>query len=132
MTQKKLFRIILPVIDIDKAEKFYAYILDQKGERVSPGRHYFNLGGTILACYDPEADGDDYGEGWKLHTNQYIYIATSDIENIFEKIRETECKRISEKIEKMPWGERLFYADDPFGNPICFVDDMTMFMGKQN
>ncbi len=26
-------------------------------------------------------------------------------------------------------GERLFYARDPFDNPICFVDEKTVFTG---
>ena len=30
-----------------------------------------------------------------------------------------------------PWGERSFYAFDPFGNPICFVDARTVFTGKR-
>jgi hypothetical protein len=30
-------------------------------------------------------------------------------------------------IEIRPWGERSFYATDPFGKPICFVDSMTLF-----
>jgi uncharacterized glyoxalase superfamily protein PhnB len=33
-------------------------------------------------------------------------------------------------IDSMPWGERLFYARDPFGNPICFVDEETLFLGS--
>jgi hypothetical protein len=35
-------------------------------------------------------------------------------------------------IETRPWGERSFYATDPFGNPICnpicFVDSRTLFI----
>src|SRR5262249_9172362 len=45
----KLFRVILPVSNIETAAKFYALILGLPGERVSPGRHYFNCDGTILA-----------------------------------------------------------------------------------
>jgi hypothetical protein len=29
----------------------------------------------------------------------------------------------------MPWGERRFWARDPFGNPISFVDEKTLFTG---
>jgi hypothetical protein len=29
----------------------------------------------------------------------------------------------------MPWGERMFWASDPFGNPISFVDERTVFTG---
>ncbi len=126
---QRLYRIIVPVDNIDKAENFYSKIFNQKGMRVSPGRHYFNLDGTILACYDPNADGDDYGDGWRFHKNQYIYIAIEDIQSIFDKMKNSDCKYVGE-IEKMPWGETLFYANDPFGNPICFVDEKTIFTGE--
>lgn len=33
-------------------------------------------------------------------------------------------------IEVQPWGERSFYASDPFDNPICFVDSETLFIGR--
>ena len=29
-----------------------------------------------------------------------------------------------------PWGERSFYAFDPFGNGLCFVDETTVFTGR--
>lgn len=125
---QKLYRIILPVNDINKAENFYSNILGQPGIRVSTGRHYFNLGGTVLACYDPIGDGDEYGEGWKFHENQYIYIAVGDLQKVFKKMRNSDCKYVGE-VEKMPWGETLFYAKDPFENPICFVDENTIFTG---
>ncbi|MCM8568628.1 VOC family protein [Gramella jeungdoensis] len=124
----KLYRVILPVNDIDRAEKFYSDILDQKGIRVSPGRHYFDIGGTILACYDPKSDGDDQGE-WKFHENQYIYISVANLENIRDRMKKSDCRFLGE-IEEMPWGEILFYANDPFGNPICFVDEKTVFTGN--
>lgn len=126
----KLYRIILPVNNIDEATRFYADLLEQQGQRVSPGRHYFNLEGTILACYDPIADGDEIKQRWSFHENQYIYIATDNLESIHQKlIQLSECKYIDSHINKMPWGERLFYANDPFGNPICFVDRKTIFSG---
>jgi hypothetical protein len=28
-----------------------------------------------------------------------------------------------------PWGERSFYADDPWGNPLCFVEEGTVYAG---
>ncbi|WP_258104431.1 VOC family protein [Marinoscillum sp. MHG1-6] len=123
----RLYRVILPVNDIDQAEKFYSEILDQEGIRVSPGRHYFNIGGTILACYDPKSDGDDVG-AWKFHENQYIYICVSDLKSVRDKMKTLDCRSIG-SIEDMPWGETLFYASDPFGNPICFVDEKTIFTG---
>ena len=126
----KLYRVILPVTDIAKAEKFYSELFQLPGERISPGRHYFNLGGTILAIYDPVADGDPLDGGWKHHQNQYIYIGVSDLEAVLERAKQAGATLISEEIESMPWGERLFYAHDPFQNPICLVDDQTLFMGS--
>lgn len=124
----KLYRIILPVNNIDQAEKFYSEILGRPGSRVSPGRHYFNLGEMVLACYDPKADGDDYGAGWKFHENQYIYISVKNIQDVFKRIKNTDSQYVG-SIEEMPWGETLFYTKDPFGNPICFVDEKTTFRG---
>ena len=55
-----IFRVILPVNDIEKAQKFYSSLLKMEGKRVSSGRHYFNCGGAILACFDPRKDKDDF------------------------------------------------------------------------
>ncbi|WP_222983282.1 VOC family protein [Flagellimonas meishanensis] len=124
----KLYRIIFPVADIEKAAAFYSQVLAEKGIRVSPGRHYFDIGGTILACYDPKSDGDAQTE-WKFHENQYIYISVPDLQGVHNKMGNLGCQFLGE-IEHMPWGETLFYANDPFGNPICFVDAKTVFTGN--
>ena len=34
------------------------------------------------------------------------------------------------EIVKRPWGELSFYAEDPWGNGLCFVDEKTLFTGK--
>ena len=126
----QLFRVILPVDSIDQAASFYAELLGFPGERVSPGRHYFNCGGTILACYDPVADGDGRGNSWHLHFNQYCYFSVEDLEAVLIRARNLGCRVLDNGISDMPWGERLFYALDPFGNPICFVDSETLFTGS--
>ncbi|MFM7859663.1 MAG: VOC family protein [Flammeovirgaceae bacterium] len=126
----KLYRIIFPVNDIDKASDFYADIFGQQGQRVSPGRHYFDLEGTILACYDPIADGDEIQQKWSFNENQYVYIATDNLDAIHKKfINSSEVKHVDKQISEMPWGERLFYANDIFNNPICFVDRGTIYTG---
>jgi uncharacterized glyoxalase superfamily protein PhnB len=126
----KLYRVILPVSNIDQATMFYGQLLDAPGQRVSPGRHYFDCGGTILACYDPLADGDPVNGDSHPHPNQYLYFAVADIESTFNRAKAAGCRELDEKIERKPWGERLFYAKDPFGNPICFVDENTLFTGS--
>jgi catechol 2,3-dioxygenase-like lactoylglutathione lyase family enzyme len=120
-----LFRVILPVSDIEKAETFYSTLLELKGKRVSSGRHYFDCGGTILACFDPKADGDDFTLG---PNPDHIYFATDDLERKFNVAR-YGLNVTPTEIQTQPWGERSFYFKDPFGNKICFVDEKTKFTG---
>jgi hypothetical protein len=28
-----------------------------------------------------------------------------------------------------PWGERSFYVEDPWKNPLCFVEEETVYTG---
>lgn len=123
-----LYRVILPVNDIERAATFYGAVLNTPGMRVSPGRHYFDCGGTILACYDPIADGDGNPGPHKPHPLQYLYFAVPDLEATLARV--SEAGGIIDKlIATMPWGERLFYGRDPFNNLISFVDDRTVFKG---
>jgi predicted enzyme related to lactoylglutathione lyase len=127
----KLYRIVLPVRGIDRAAAVYSELLQTPGERISPGRHYFDCGGTILACYDPEADGDGAQGGWRHHPNQYLYFAVDDLDEALERARGVGCTVVEGGIQKMPWGERIFWALDPFENPISFVDAETVFTGSR-
>jgi predicted enzyme related to lactoylglutathione lyase len=129
MGASRLYRVILPVSDIEVAARFYGHVFDSKGERVSPGRHYFDCGGVILACYDPVADGDPLGDGWVHHDNQYLYFSVADLDSVRSRIEKAGGKNLTE-IEDMPWGERMFYALDPFGSRISFVDQSTVFTGS--
>lgn len=122
----RLYRVIVPVADIDRAQTFYSQLLALPGRRVSPGRHYFDCGGTILACYDPVADGD---EGPARPNPDHLYLAVADLEVAFARARAAGCQWLEAGIETRPWGERCFYARDPFGNPLCLVDQATVFTG---
>jgi predicted enzyme related to lactoylglutathione lyase len=80
MQAPRLYRLILPVADIERAVAFYGTVFGTPGQRISPGRHYFDCGGTILACYDAVADGDGEQGGWRFHPLQYLYFAVPDLE----------------------------------------------------
>jgi predicted enzyme related to lactoylglutathione lyase len=127
----RLYRTILPVSDIDLAAQFYSAVLGEPGQRVSSGRHYFAgaEGGAILACYDAAADGDPVGEGWLMHPLQYVYFSVDDLEGAQERCQASGARDVT-KIRAMPWGETMFYALDPFGNPISFVKSGTEFTGE--
>lgn len=127
----RVFRVIIPVADIDQAARFYASILGDAGVRVSPGRHYFRSDGdtgAILACYSPKDDGDaeEFGDSWKPHPLQYVYFSVADLEESRSRCIAAGAVQVS-PVEIMPWGEMMFYAVDPFGNPIAFVREGTEF-----
>lgn len=131
----RIFRVILPVGDIEAAAAFYGSVLGDTGKRVSPGRHYFDCEGAVLACYDPVADGDGHDAS---PLPEPIYIAVDDLEATFRRAQEAgasfsdahvpDVGRLGE-IARRPWGETSFYAADPFGNPLCFVSRDTVFLG---
>lgn len=125
-TTARLFRVILPVSDIEHAARFYGALLDTPGMRVSGGRHYFNCGGTILACFDPRADGDP----WDARPNpDHVYFAVPDLDAFHARAQRLDCQMLERAIQFRPWGERSFYLRDPFGNKVCFVDQTTTFTG---
>jgi catechol 2,3-dioxygenase-like lactoylglutathione lyase family enzyme len=99
----RLFRVIMPVTDLAEATRFYSALFGQPGFRVSAGRHYFECGGVILAVYDAVADGESEQTG--------------------------DGGLPMGRIASRPWGERSFYMHDPAGNPICFVDEQSVYRG---
>lgn len=126
MASIRLFRVIVPVSNIEEAAGYYSAVLEQSGMRISPGRHYFGCGGTILACFDPRADGDP----WDAQPNpDHVYFAVGDLDGCFRRVSAQEKGSILRPVETQPWGERSFYCTDPFGNKLCFVDERTLFTG---
>jgi hypothetical protein len=122
----------MPVAEIARGAQFYGSLLDSTGVRVSPGRHYFECGGVILALYDPRADGDAREPRPNF---EHVYFTVTDLQAVYE--RAVSAGGISQEvgdgnlpmgqIAVRPWGERSFYMHDPFGNPLCFVDEKTTF-----
>lgn len=133
MTTPSIFRVILPVSNIDEAAAFYAKLLDDDtGKRVAPYRHYFACGPVVLALVDPQSDG------LPVRPNvEHLYFSVDDLDAVHARARELGCLSKVDvhgapagQIGVRPWGERSFYADDPFGNPLCFVERGTEFMGR--
>ena len=121
----RLYRVIVPVSDIDAAQSFYERVLEMPGKRVSPERHYFDCEGTILACFNPTK----FHEKLAATPNpEHIYLAVDDLPAALERCRHAGAV-LQEEIQTHPWGETSFYIEDPFGNQVCFVDRGTMFTG---
>ena len=130
----RIYRVIVPVEDLEKAATFYAELLGLPGQRISGGRHYIDCGGVILALYQPAGDGDEQPA---RPLPDHLYLAVKDIEAYHARARELGV--LSEEvgdgdlpmgeIRVRPWRERSFYARDLYGTPLCFVDDETLFTG---
>jgi catechol 2,3-dioxygenase-like lactoylglutathione lyase family enzyme len=122
-----LFRVIVPVSDPKKAVRFYSHLFGMPGRSVGGGRHYFDCGPVILALLDSKTPP---------HA-EYLYLSVADLEQVHARAKELGClsgeslhgASAAEMIVR-PWGERSFYAFDPFGNGLCFVDAATVFTGR--
>jgi catechol 2,3-dioxygenase-like lactoylglutathione lyase family enzyme len=131
-----LYRIILQVDNLDKAEEFYGKLLGNRGRRIPRGsRHYIDCGPVILALVDVTGEGISGLEPKPLPDN--IYFAVSDVEAVYQRAQELQCLSTEDvhgasagDLVKRPWGERSFYVHDPWGNGLCFVDENTLFTGK--
>lgn len=127
MNLPNIFRVILEVADLNKAENFYSQLLGLKGRKVGGGRCYFDCGSLIFAILEMKKP---------QKIPQYIYFSVSDIKAIFERAKTLKClskdkvhdEPAGEIIER-PWGEVSFYAEDPWGNGLCFVEENSTFRG---
>lgn len=125
-----LFRVIVPVPNIDAAATFYAALLGGSvGQRVTSGRHYFDCGGVLLACWDPVADGDPEYPGPNPGT---VYLATDEpLDAVRERVLHAGAipDPTYGTIARRPWAERSFYAHDPWGNRFGVVERGTEYRG---
>jgi catechol 2,3-dioxygenase-like lactoylglutathione lyase family enzyme len=134
MSTVRLYRVILPVDDLEPAAKFYAELLGQPGARISGGRHYFRCGDVTLALYSPKGDGDARTPRPNF---DHVYFAVDDLDDVYERAHRLGGLAPDTGDGNLPmgqiatrlWGERSFYLRDPFGNPLCFVDSHTLFTG---
>ena len=90
-------------------------------------RCYFRAGQVTLQVVQVEAP---------LLAAKALYFATGDIEGVHARAVALGC--LSDELVHgtpagevvvRPWGERSFYARDPAGNPLCFVDRGTIYAG---
>lgn len=123
----RLFRIVIPVDDLEVGVSFYSAVFGVSGKRVSPGRHYFSSGQATVCIYSAIEDGDPERVG---PNPTPMYFLSTDVEEIFERVKLIPGLRVIGDLATRPWGERSFYVNDPFGNALCFVDSNTVFTGQ--
>lgn len=124
----ELFRVVVPVDDMDRADAFWSEILELSIDPSVPNRHYIRTGGAILTLVDTAEHARSHGHSAEFQPNpDWIYFRMPDLDATWQRARALGCPPAKtgegEGIAVREWGDRSFYTYDPFGNPICFIDD---------
>jgi extradiol dioxygenase family protein len=122
------FRLNIEVGDLDEAAEFYGHLLGLEGRRQAGSRCYFTCGPVTLQVVDVSQNGAHPAAGLVLHRE--------DLDAIFERAIALDCMSDADvhgtpagEISVKPWGERSFYAEDKWKNPLCFVEEGTIYPG---
>ncbi len=122
------FRLTLEVGNLDQAEEFYNKLFDTKGLRSPGARIYIQAGPAALQVVDVSSSSAPHPAAKSL------YFTVRNLQAIHDRAK--MLGGLSEElvhggpggeIAKRPWGERSFYAEDPWGNPLCFVEAGTTY-----
>ncbi len=128
----QFFRLNIEVGNLEQAIAFYSKLLELQGRKQPGNRVYYNAGPVTLQVVDVSQHGNA-----QPHTAaKALYFTVKDLDAAFERAKELGC--LSQEsvhdapgggIVVRPWGERSFYALDPWGNPLCFVEEGTVYTG---
>ena len=125
----QFFRLNIEVGDLTAAISFYSKLLGLEGRKQAGSRVYYNGPVTLQVV--------DVSSAHAPHTAaKALYFTVADLEAIFERARELNCLSAESVhdapgggIVVRPWGERSFYCEDPWKNPLCFVEEGTVYAG---
>jgi catechol-2,3-dioxygenase len=126
----QFFRLNIEVGNLDQAAAFYTQLLSVEGRKQAGSRCYFNCGPVTLQVLDVSASGAPYPAA------KALYFTVTNLEGIFERAKALKClsrESVHDApgggIVVRPWGERSFYVEDPWQNPLCFVEEGTVYAG---
>ena len=123
----QFFRLNIEVGSLDQAIEFYSKLLDVQGRRQPGSRVYYECGPVTLQVVAVS----------KPHpAAKALYFTVKDLEPIFERAKALGCLSAETVhdapgggIVVRPWGERSFYCEDAWSNPLCFVEEGTAYTG---
>ena len=125
-----LFRLNIEVGDLDEAADFYGRLLGIIGRKQAGSRCYFTCGPVTLQVVDVSASAKPHPAA------KALYFTVKDLDAIFERAKALGCLSGEDvhgasggQISVRPWGERSFYAEDKWENPLCFVEAGTIYPG---
>ena len=123
----RLFRLNIEVGDLDRAADFYASLLELEGRPQMGRRCYFEAGPVTLQVVEAESP---------QLAAKALYFATADLRSAHRRAAALGCLAAGEvhgtpagEPSVQPWGALSFYAQDPWGNPLCFVEEGTIYRG---
>ena len=126
----QFFRLNVEVGDLDAANKFYTTLLDIQGRKQPGARVYFEAGPVTLQVVDVSSAGKPHPAA------KALYFTVKDLDAAFARAQALGClsrESVHDApgggIVVRPWGERSFYAEDPWSNPLCFVEEGTVYTG---
>jgi len=97
---------------------------------MSPAPRLFRI---LLEVSDIERATAFYAEllgdpGRRVHSGRHYFDRRGTIVGLVDVSPSNRMPKPAP--EHRPWGEVSFYGNDPFGNPLCFVDEETLFTGR--
>jgi catechol 2,3-dioxygenase-like lactoylglutathione lyase family enzyme len=126
----QFFRLNIEVGDLNAAISFYTRLLGVEGRRQAGSRCYFNCGPVTLQVLDVSSVGPPHPAA------KALYFTVADLEAVYERAGALQClarENVHDApgggIVVRPWGERSFYVEDPWKNPLCFVEEGTVYTG---
>jgi predicted enzyme related to lactoylglutathione lyase len=125
-----LFRINVEVGDLERAAEFYGKLFGLAGRKQAGARVYFTCGPVTLQVVDVSDSGRPHPAA------KALYFTVHDLDAAFARAKALRCLSREDvhgesggAITVRPWGERSFYAEDPWKNPLCFVQAGTIYGG---
>jgi len=127
----RVFRLNIEVGDLEAAASFYGKLLGSVGRKQAGSRCYFECGDVTLQVLDVSSGGAP------LHPlPKALYFTVGDLDAVHARASALGCLSRDDvhgspagEIAVRPWGERSFYVEDPWKNPLCFVDQGTVYGG---
>jgi hypothetical protein len=125
-----LFRINLEVGNLSEAMEFYSKLFGLAGRLQAGARCYFTCGPVTLQVVDVSSIRKPHPAAKSL------YFVVNDLDAVFKRAQSLNCLSSEDvhgepggQISVRPWGERSFYAEDRWHNPMCFVEAGTAYPG---
>ena len=126
----QFFRLNIEVGDLNAAISFYTNLLGVVGRKQAGSRCYFDCGPVTLQVLDVSSSRPPHAAA------KALYFTVNDLEAAYQRAEALHC--LSQEnvhdapgggIVVRPWGERSFYVEDPWENPLCFVEEGTVYTG---